>query len=104
MLCFAAFAGPAHSTVCGVDDCSFGANCPTFALVDKLHVKQVRIDAGFLSLPGATAVGRLIDVTTATDGPTGAVVDKRRRRETNSFFRPAADSTDTTCRRRQTSG
>src|SRR5687767_7712021 len=70
MLCFAAFAGPAHSTVCGVNDCSFGADGPTFALVDKLHVKQVGIDAGFLSLPRATTVGRFIDVTTATDRPT----------------------------------
>src|SRR5688500_20409490 len=44
MLCFSAFGGPARSAVNGVDDGSFGADCPTFSLIDKLHVKQIGVN------------------------------------------------------------
>src|SRR5688572_30134945 len=70
MLRTAAFRGPGTAAVGRVNDRSFRADGPAFLCVDKLHVKQIDLDAGFLPLPRAPAVCRAKHAATAADGPT----------------------------------
>ncbi len=75
-----------RAAIYGVNDGSFRAHGPTFALVDKLHIKQIDVNRRLLTLPGAAAVHRAVNDAATADRPTFAIVDKRRRRETNRFF------------------